>query len=37
MHELLIKNAYVIDPLQGIHGDIMDIPIRDRRQGIRNL
>lgn len=31
MRELLIKNAYVIDPLQGIHGDIMDIPIREGR------
>ncbi len=31
MRELLIKNAYVIDPLQGIHGDIMDIPVRDGR------
>ena len=29
MPELLIKNAFVIDPLQGIHGDIMDISIRD--------
>ncbi|MBP7034881.1 MAG: formylmethanofuran dehydrogenase subunit A, partial [Methanospirillum sp.] len=31
MRELLIKNAYVIDPLQGIHGDIMDLPIREGR------
>ncbi len=31
MPELLIKNACVFDPLQGIHGDIMDIPIRDGR------
>lgn len=31
MHEILIKNAFVIDPVQGIHGDIMDIPIREGR------
>lgn len=31
MRELLIKNAYVIDPLQNIHGDIMDISIRNGR------
>jgi formylmethanofuran dehydrogenase subunit A len=31
MHELLIKNAYVIDPINGISGEIMDIPVRDGR------
>ena len=31
MHELLIRNAYVIDPINGILGEIMDIPIRDGR------
>ena len=31
MREILIKNAFVIDPVQGIHGDIMDIPIREGR------
>ncbi len=31
MAELLIKNAYVIDPLQGVFGEIMDIPIQDGR------
>ena len=29
MAELLIKNAFVIDPLSGIRGEIMDIAIRD--------
>jgi len=28
---ILIKNAYVIDPLSGIRGEIMDIAIRDGR------
>lgn len=31
MTELLVKNACVIDPLQGIDGEIMDIAIRDGR------
>ena len=31
MSELLIKNACVIDPLNGINGDVMDIAIRDGR------
>lgn len=31
MTELLIKNAWVIDPYQGIHGDMMDISIKDGR------
>ena len=31
MRELLIKNAFVIDPVQGIHGDVMDLSIRDGR------
>ena len=31
MPELLIRNAYVIDPLGGIHGEITDISIRDGR------
>ncbi|NTV00415.1 MAG: amidohydrolase family protein, partial [Methanoregulaceae archaeon] len=29
MSGLLIRNAYVIDPLSGIRGEIMDIAIRD--------
>jgi formylmethanofuran dehydrogenase subunit A len=29
MTELLIKNAFVIDPLNDIRGEIMDIPIRE--------
>lgn len=29
MSEILIRNAFVIDPVQQIHGDIMDICIRD--------
>jgi formylmethanofuran dehydrogenase subunit A len=29
MSGLLLKNAYVIDPLSGIHGEIMDIAVRD--------
>ncbi len=28
-HERLIKNAYVVDPISGIHGEIMDISIKD--------
>ncbi|MDH7592836.1 MAG: formylmethanofuran dehydrogenase subunit A [Methanomicrobiales archaeon] len=38
MAELLVKNACVIDPLQGIEGDIMDIAIRDGRivESVRN-
>lgn len=31
MRELLIRNAYVIDPVQGIHGDVMDLCVRDGR------
>ena len=31
MSELLIRNAFVIDPLNGINGEIMDIAIRDGR------
>jgi formylmethanofuran dehydrogenase subunit A len=31
MSELLIKNAFVIDPLSGINGESMDIAIRDGR------
>lgn len=31
MTELLIKNACVIDPINGINGEVMDIPIRDGR------
>ena len=31
MPELLIRNAYVFDPLGGIRGEITDIPIRDGR------
>jgi len=31
MTELLIRNAFVIDPLQGIRGEVMDIAIRDGR------
>jgi len=27
--ELLVKNAYVIDPLNGIRGEVMDIAVRD--------
>lgn len=27
--ELLIKNAYLIDPLQNIKGEIVDIPVKD--------
>lgn len=29
MSEMLVKNAFVIDPISGIWGEIMDIPIRD--------
>ena len=29
MNELLIRNAFVIDPINDIRGEIMDIPIRD--------
>ncbi|WOF15301.1 formylmethanofuran dehydrogenase subunit A [Methanoplanus sp. FWC-SCC4] len=29
MHSLLVKNAYVIDPLNNIRGEIMDIAIKD--------
>jgi formylmethanofuran dehydrogenase subunit A len=29
MTELLVKNAFVIDPLSGIKGEIMDLAIRD--------
>ncbi|RXE55334.1 protein fwdA [Methanoculleus taiwanensis] len=29
MSEMLIKNAFVIDPLNGINGEVMDIAIRD--------
>jgi len=28
--ELLVKNAYVIDPVNGINGEVMDIAIRDQ-------
>ncbi len=31
MNGLLVKNAFVIDPLSGIRGEIMDIAIRDGR------
>jgi formylmethanofuran dehydrogenase subunit A len=31
MKGLLVKNAYVIDPLSGIRGEIMDISIQDGR------
>ncbi|MCJ7795120.1 MAG: amidohydrolase family protein, partial [Methanoregulaceae archaeon] len=31
MTELLIRNACVFDPLNGIRGDVMDIAIRDGR------
>lgn len=31
MPELLIRNAFVYDPLQGIKGEIMDIPIKGGR------
>jgi formylmethanofuran dehydrogenase subunit A len=31
MSELLIKNGYVIDPINEIHGEIMDIAVRDGR------
>jgi len=31
MSELLVKNAYVIDPVNNIRGEVMDIPIRDGR------
>src|SRR5690606_29335371 len=31
MSEFLIRNAFVIDPLSGIKGEIMDIPIRNGR------
>ncbi len=31
MSELLIKNAFVIDPISGINGETMDIAIRDGR------
>jgi formylmethanofuran dehydrogenase subunit A len=31
MHEILIKNAFIVDPVQQIHGDIMDLMIRDGR------
>ncbi|WFN37038.1 formylmethanofuran dehydrogenase subunit A [Methanomicrobium antiquum] len=30
MSELLVKNAYVIDPINDIKGEIMDIAIRDK-------
>ncbi|WAC05990.1 MAG: formylmethanofuran dehydrogenase subunit A [Methanoregula sp.] len=38
MTELIIKNACVFDPMQNIHGDIMDIAIRDGRvvESVRN-
>ncbi|MBS1194120.1 MAG: formylmethanofuran dehydrogenase, subunit, partial [Methanomicrobia archaeon] len=29
MTKLLVKNAYVIDPLNGIRGEVMDIAVRD--------
>jgi formylmethanofuran dehydrogenase subunit A len=29
MSELLVKNAFVIDPLNGINGEIMDIAVKD--------
>ena len=29
MTELLIRNAFVIDPINDIRGEIMDIAIRD--------
>jgi formylmethanofuran dehydrogenase subunit A len=29
MNEILVRNAYVIDPLSGIRGEVMDIAIRD--------
>jgi formylmethanofuran dehydrogenase subunit A len=29
MTELLIKNGFVFDPLNGINGEIMDIAIRN--------
>jgi formylmethanofuran dehydrogenase subunit A len=29
MSEMLIRNAYVLDPLSGINGELMDIAIRD--------
>jgi len=29
MTELLVKNAFVIDPLNGIRGEVMDIAVRD--------
>ncbi|MDN7023328.1 formylmethanofuran dehydrogenase subunit A [Methanoculleus sp. FWC-SCC1] len=31
MSEILIKNAYVIDPISGVNGETMDIAIRDGR------
>ncbi|WP_298667683.1 formylmethanofuran dehydrogenase subunit A [uncultured Methanofollis sp.] len=31
MNELLVKNAYVIDPINRINGEVMDIAIRDGR------
>jgi len=29
MNELIVKNGFVFDPLQGIKGDRMDIGIKD--------
>ena len=29
MNELLIRNAYVIDPVNGVNGEIRDIAVKD--------